>query len=274
MRTKTYVRQVTDDPLARCSASTLTVQDTFRDTNYARLLYEKRIEKFKQEFDWKLFGRPVVSRRSDGRYAVVDGNHRIAAAVALFGATVEIPVDILPTVSYREEARLYVHLNKDRWAHTIYQLFKGNKEAGDPETVAIAHMLDARAITPLDKTDGYPTIGLSTHAIRQLYRVYRTGSLPETLDILIDAWGRHPDCLGMQPLAAVGQFLVDYPKADPARLRKVLGAADVGLLSVQMRTASQTLMHGKEFGTVGSRILVGWYNRGVPTRKQLAPKTL
>lgn len=57
----------------------ISTEDVIVDDTYQRHLSEKWAREIAKSFDPEKFGKPKVARRSNGKYAVIDGQHRIAA---------------------------------------------------------------------------------------------------------------------------------------------------------------------------------------------------
>ena len=81
------------------------------NTNYSyqRNLNERRVNEIKKEFDPKLLGKITISRHSNGKLFVIDGNHRVAACKAV-GAKY-IDAEIIDGLSIEQEAELFCKLN-------------------------------------------------------------------------------------------------------------------------------------------------------------------
>lgn len=63
---------------------TVTIDQVVIDGTYQRNLSMTWARKIAKDFDPEMFGKPLLARRSDGKYAVIDGQHRIAALRILY----------------------------------------------------------------------------------------------------------------------------------------------------------------------------------------------
>jgi hypothetical protein len=163
----------------------IAVDDLFVDESYQRPLttFAARIEK---KFDPALVGTLVVSRRADGRHAVVDGQTR-AEAIRRLGGTIAagVPCLVYYGLSRADEARLFARLQLERRGIASAHRFRAAVVAGDPEACAIERIANRV---------GYD-IGAGSNgcisAVAALEKAYRRS--PETLErvlsILRRAWG-------------------------------------------------------------------------------------
>lgn len=104
--------------------TTLSVEDIFADYTYQRELDAPRVKRMAAEWNRRLVGIVEVSDRgtfATPRYAVVDGQHRWAAARLLDPAPMLV-VNVHEGLTVDEEAQLFDGLNRNRkqtntWDH-------------------------------------------------------------------------------------------------------------------------------------------------------------
>jgi hypothetical protein len=164
----------------------LNVTELFVDETYQRPLtnFAARIEK---NFDPALVGTLVVSKRSDNRYAVVDGQTRAAAILNLSSgdkAPVGVPCLVYHGMAQSDEASLFARLQKERRGIASAHRFRAAVVAGEPEAIEIEKIANAA---------GYQigaAGGGKLSAVAALEKVYRRsdGILERTLKILRQAW--------------------------------------------------------------------------------------
>jgi len=117
------------------------------ETEYQRELHKDarvRINKIVAKFDWRLFGSLTVARLNKV-YAVIDGQHRLAAARQ--AGLEEVPCTIIVANSIQERARLFVQLNRDRAAVRPIQQFWAEVAAGNEDAVAMRDLCASCGIT-------------------------------------------------------------------------------------------------------------------------------
>jgi len=106
------------DPRAgRPSFAWLNPESCISDARYQRPTDGNRsarlIAKIEQEFNWSKFAAVVVTDNGDGTYAVLDGQHRVAAALR-HPKVFEIPALIMDTETLVEQAEAFLGVNRDR----------------------------------------------------------------------------------------------------------------------------------------------------------------
>ncbi len=94
-----------------------------------------------REWKWPLCQPLVVNRRVDGRFLVLDGQHRLAGARAR-GDIPFLPCVIQSNLDVSEEARAFVELNTQRQRLSQADIFHGLLAAGDPAAKQTAELLE------------------------------------------------------------------------------------------------------------------------------------
>lgn len=90
-------------------------------------------------FDFRLFGRPIVIKRANGSFIVVDGAHRIALAEK--SGVKHVPVIIHEGLTFSEEIQLFRRFNRDRSNVSSSEIFHSDCLEGDEVTIALDEML-------------------------------------------------------------------------------------------------------------------------------------
>ena len=112
------------------------VSELVIDHNYQRPLRSK-VRKMITHWDYKLCDVVLVSYR-DGKFYVVDGQHRVAAATA---KEVELlPCQILEGLSLEEEAARFVEQNTSVSILSPFDTFRANLLLGEPIDTAISNL--------------------------------------------------------------------------------------------------------------------------------------
>lgn len=99
------------------------------------------IRRIAANWDWGLCQPLFVARRGDGGLYVVDGQHRLAAAV-MRGDVPQLPCVVSHFDSADQEAAAFVALNQQRRPLSQLDLFKASLAAGDPTALKIKECLD------------------------------------------------------------------------------------------------------------------------------------
>lgn len=157
------------------------VADLVIDEAYQRPLDEARVKRMAKNFRPAMVGTLEVSRHN-GKCAVFDGQHRLAAA-RLAGLDA-LPCMVHENLSQGEEAELFWHLQRDRKPIQATQAFRARLVAGDPIAAEIAEITATHGLT-IGRVKG--DASRQIQAVTTLERIHRRGNLSETLDLL-DLW--------------------------------------------------------------------------------------
>ena len=106
---------------------------------YQRTLNNRRVERIAHNFNHAKLGVPVVSRREDGSFAAIDGQHRLSAMRKLGITTVNCIV--LEGLTREQEADYFRRQNEDVATISTYDLYRAGLYAGDPHYLRIEGVL-------------------------------------------------------------------------------------------------------------------------------------
>lgn len=109
------------------------------DHEYQRALQHKRVLEYAAAWDDRLAFALTVSHRGNHDYVVIDGQHRLAAALEAHRATV--PCLVLTGLTRQQEAALYVVLNTKKRTPSPRDRFKARLVAGDRIAADIAQVV-------------------------------------------------------------------------------------------------------------------------------------
>lgn len=143
------------------------------------------------KFDADKLGYIVVSLR-DGRYYIVDGQHRVEALRKLGRTEHKVPVLLYQGLSVQEEADLYLGLQVRRGANS-YDTFRIQMTSGDPVACDIDRIVRAQGlvVSPLSKNGGIAAVS----SLRFVYKgagLLKKDSpslLARTIKVLKSTWG-------------------------------------------------------------------------------------
>lgn len=120
------------------------------DDKYQRSIDNKKsetlIRTIAAKFDWRKFELLIVVRTADGRYEIIDGQHRAHAAAALELETV--PCAIIDAIA-SERAEIFSAVNTERLKMAPLDLFWARVAAGDARAVKAAKTAMAAGVTIL-----------------------------------------------------------------------------------------------------------------------------
>lgn len=103
------------------------------------------IRRIAANWDWGLCQPLFVARRSDGGLYVVDGQHRLAAAV-MRADIPQLPCVVTHFDSPEQEAGAFVALNQQRRPLNQLDLFRASLASGDPAATKIKECLEAAGL--------------------------------------------------------------------------------------------------------------------------------
>ena len=258
------------------------VSEFIVDDSYQRKLNGSWVSKIVREFDPTLFDKPLVSMRSDGRYAVIDGQHRIEAIRLMHGTNdVFVRCDVVAEgLDVSDEARKFKARNHDIRKTSVSENFKAKLAMSDPAAMEIVSIVRECGfdISPssFGGTAQIAAVGLLERIYSQPGRSFRNRTteqgptqLRRTLGILRDAeYGKRP--LLAESIAGVNLFLNRYGSHENfnrERLVNILRSttasdfrSDVGSLAKTMRIQS---------GAAAGQILLHRYNARINERNRL-----
>jgi hypothetical protein len=175
---------------------------------YQRPLSEARVADLIENFDAGEARVLFVSARSDGTYAILDGQHTHAALTSLKFPGWECRV--FQGLTLAEEARRFANYQKNTRPIPAVVNFNADVLSGDEQAVAINEILAEFylriASNKIRKMDGY--LGISSRAVPEmLYKLGGPKLLREVLQLVIDAWGQGPSSFMAKVLQAIGYLL-------------------------------------------------------------------
>lgn len=237
----------------------------FVDDGYQRHHRPEWSRKIAVDFDPDKFEPLRVSDRGDGRYAVIDGQHRLASIELLGWLDCPLPCLVYHGLTINQEAELYA-TQMDRLKLSPQDTHLAAVTAGRPDAVLVEDAIrNAGYRTTLARTKQYDVID----AISTCYAILRTSSqemLSRILALLAQTW--MPRQWQPKPEALLGlrAFLSRYDgEYDEARLRSVLE----GLPPEDLKRLESGQRHimGGSIATNAARVLTQRYNKLLRTNR-------
>jgi hypothetical protein len=171
----------------------LHVDEIFADATYQRALDNNRARKMADTWDRRLAGILEVSDRGEHtapRYAVLDGQHRWAAAGHLDTPPLLV-ANIHTGLSIAEEAQLFDKLNRQRKQTSTWDHWKARRAAGDPQVLAIEAVVTRHGMRiDVGPVDGYISC-IAT--LEKIVKLGGTALLDDVLKLIIKTWGERRD---------------------------------------------------------------------------------
>jgi hypothetical protein len=149
-----------------------------------RDLDERRVARMAENFDWQLFGTPVISLRTGAPDAVVlDGQHRIAAAKMAGHTDVCVKCLAHAGLTPAQEAALFLGLNTATLPKALDKHRVG-VVAGRHDCAAVDSILAMHGLR-LGRNSGSRVVG----GAATLHKVYNMGVLDRVLRVTTSPWG-------------------------------------------------------------------------------------
>ena len=166
------------------------------DTDYQREGNGAKILEIASKWSWLAFGALIVARR-EGKLWVVDGQHRMLAAMK------RSDIKTLPCVVFRSkgqsrEARGFYDSNSNRKPVSAISKFRALVVAGDETALFVKGILDERGII-VGKESDHPHVLRCIHRAQVLARIDKD-AFTEVLDFIVKLCGNttgiHEQLLG------------------------------------------------------------------------------
>ena len=179
---------------------------------YQRKLNERTVASLVKRWNRMLMEPLVVSYR-DGRYYVIDGQHRVAALRVIFQEQdTLVPCIVHTGLTYADEAELFYSLDQCKKKLSSAQSINALLESGvNAEVNDIHKMLKARGFQwSLNNSAAGDYKIKSTRTVIHAYRLLGRSAFPRMLVLLADTWHGDPASLSAMMLSGVALFLKTY----------------------------------------------------------------
>ena len=247
----------------------LPTEKLFSGQAYQRPVDEKTVDNLVKHWDDRLLDPLVVSFR-DGRFYVVDGQHRVAAMKRMNGnANVMVPCKVYSDLTYEQEAELYYKLDRAKTHLSMAQSTKAILESGlNPSYAEIQRLIEAAGFRwALEKKSGGAAHEiLATRAIFSAYHTLGGDLFARMLALLKNTWHGHPESLSAMMLSGMTLFLKTYEtELDDLLFVQRLGAVDPLEILRRARSDLSTRKNSLRCG----RVLLENYNSAKRGGKKL-----
>lgn len=196
---------------------------------YQRPVNPKEVDRLIREWDDRLFDPIIVSFR-DGKFFVVDGQHRIAALRKMNnGNGVMVKCKVYSGLTYEQEADLCYKLDKAKKRLSLSQSTNALAESGaDAEVTEVKRLVESCGfVWALGKSHGKTGEIVSTRALMNAYRQLNGPAFSRMLSLMWDAWQGDPRSLTAAVISGMALFLKTYgTELDDKAFIKRLSAVD------------------------------------------------
>ena len=200
----------------------LPAEQLFVDHTYQRDLDMPRAKKMAKDWDRRMVGILDVADRGDKenpRYAVIDGQHRWAAA-ALLEECATLVCNVHTGLAVEDEAELFDRLNRERRRITTWDHWHARRAAGDKTVRDIERAVKALGL----QVDPAPRLGnvRCTATLEKLHGLGGVKLIDQTLRTITEVWGRDVAGFDAPIVHGLGMVYHYLDGLDPARLHRAL----------------------------------------------------
>lgn len=248
----------------------LPLEALFADGRYQRPPHWQFVRRSAASFDERLVGAIDVSERSRGAtFAVLDGQQRMEMMKLVGKKTVWAAV--YSGFDVNEEARFFLHKNRDKKAIHPYYTYRAKLTSGDPETAAITKIVESFGykVSVVSAAHGEENIS----AISSLEEAYRrknpdgAETLTQTLRTLKASTFGRPSGQNTNMIRGVSYLFAFFrdEELDLEHLHERIGERGVPWM---VGAAREGQVGNSLMGSL-TRVLIQEYNRGLPRNEKL-----
>lgn len=192
-----------------CAFMRIPVDKLFADDKYQRVIQENRAAKIARDWSPGVAGLVTVSERSNGMYAIIDGDHRARGAAIRREKT--IWAEVFFGLTPEQEAKLFHDRNTERKGLTPMARFKSSLASNDPAALDILRITQ-EAGYGINVVAQAPRNPNNFDCIASIEKVYKWGVLKETLELLRLAWPDHKRAGESSFILAIGTIAYHHGK--------------------------------------------------------------
>jgi ParB-like nuclease domain len=173
------------------------------------------VKRLAREFDLDAVFVLAVWHTPDGRYVIIDGQHRVLAMREL-GINELIPCYVYENMTSEQACERFLELNHRKNVAAVDK-FRLGVGAGIPECVGANRLINERGlvIEGDHSRNGVPTIACAATLLRYWNHPARERTGPQALscalDIAIAAWGTDGDALNGTVIGGLARLHLDNP---------------------------------------------------------------
>lgn len=149
------------------------------DSSYQNPANLEEVTRIRNGWNQFLCNPLSVAERYDGRYYVVDGQHRLLAAKQISNIK-SLPCMVFHSDGAQEEAQLYYQCNNNRRKPSVAEKYKSLLVAGDPTRVHISNSVKEKGFSTNRGTKRSITVG----SLVYVYDVFGEAAFDKMLDII------------------------------------------------------------------------------------------
>lgn len=228
------------------------------DKRYQRDITEghgqAHVNRILKAFNWNCYQPIIVAERDDGTYAVIDGQHRLAAAKK-HPAIDSLPCYIIDAPDVAAQAAIFVAVNSVRKSLTGLQKFWASHAAGEAIAVGLAKACSVANVTILRGPPSYdlpPRSIVGAVRLQEVARKLGLSPVAEALKVLAEAHPEKVNAFRSPTLAALARIAADAGYSRD-RLLAILKKLDTDKLHDEAR--ANRIAEGGTLETATARVL-------------------
>lgn len=192
------------------------IEDLLLDQSYQRPISvrgRRVVQRIARSFSWSCFSPVVVARLADGKFAIVDGQHRTTAA-ALVGFE-EVPCQVV-VASQEEQAAAFKAINVTTTPVSRMEMHAAGLVASDNNAMRLAEICARAEVqllrypVPTDRQTAGQTMAVG--AISQCLRRYGEETLITAMQCVTQTTNNRPGVLSARVIKALCSVLHDDHK--------------------------------------------------------------
>lgn len=178
------------------------------DMSYQSPVKENQVKKIVKNFDPQSVDSIVVSRRSNGFYYIVDGQHRVEALRRL--NITQVLAKIHSDLTVEEEAKLYRDINT-RPTKSPKSMAKASIKHGDEHAIRIMNTVNATGMQ-IDFDNQNATVGYigAYRSLERIVKDYGDLGLIETISFIKRVYGNESKYFQGFVMEGFAKFLANY----------------------------------------------------------------
>lgn len=234
--------------------------------DYGRPFSQAKVDAIVKHWDPRAVGVILLSYRGDNRYAIMDGQHRVAAAMVM--GVSELPARIYVDLTYEEEAtlyRLFATVNKQ----TAGDIFRARVEAGEPLAVGIKRALEANEMTLAYTGGKHPGRFTAIGTAVEIAERHGLPHISEVFGLIHDTWGISATAWSAGMLTGVDAFWLRF-RDSPLTSRQLVAARWKHIVpenALIQADLLKTAMEKRYHRTIVGQYLMNMYNNGLRTNR-------
>lgn len=261
MTTPTATPAEASTPRRRITVTTIKPTVLMVDHSVQRPQDNARIANIAGDFDPDSMGVIHVSKRDTGEHHIMDGQHRIGAAMVLGKGDTPVDCKLYEGLSRPEEAAMFRRLNNTRGVQTLDRFLIRIVE-GEPVACTLETILHRHGWRIAKQAARGAFFAVS--ALETVYKAKDDGDV-ETCETVIriatEAWGHDSNALRAQIVSGLGALLRRYPGLDMPKLITEMAKHDGGPLGLIGRAKQLRDIRGGRIADSMAEILVNLHNK-------------